>query len=235
MKRLIGGFPLVRALIPVLGVLALFSCFKEEDMRAKTVAELGEPDEIQYGGWGPDEYELYFYDHKDINRVYQYRKSAPGCGSKGEWYVVNVYYSDYHFGRELYQPPIIAHSPVETAAPGTKITITAKITDDKYVKEAITNYRMPGEEHFLPMTMSLDDSVTYSAHIPPERVTEAGIEYYIEASDATHKSRLPERKGYFMITVSHGAEKTVAKPLSTTTPVPPVFAPSARQKSGAPL
>ncbi len=236
MNRFLSGSSLIRMLVLVSGILFLFSCMEEDDMRLKTVAELGEPDEIMSGGYGPDVYELYFYDRADINRVYQYRKSASGCGSQGNWYVANVYLSDLHFQRELYEPPKIEHTPLKTAATGTLIQITARITDDNYVKDAIMYYRIPTEEDFLPLTMSLEDSSRFSAEITPDRVTSAGIEYYIEATDSRdHKTRLPERSGTYVITVSEGAAKTVGNLESTTVPKLPKFAPTPLEKRDQPL
>ncbi|MHB9030660.1 MAG: hypothetical protein ACYC9O_17985, partial [Candidatus Latescibacterota bacterium] len=117
MNRRLVGNTFVRMLILVCGILLLFSCMEEEDMRAKTVNELGEPDEISQGGFGPDEYEVYYYFNKNIDRVYVYNKSAPGCGSGGNWYVANTWAVswDYSLIDKLDLPPTVVHSPVVTA------------------------------------------------------------------------------------------------------------------------
>ena len=91
MRRRLGGNAFARMLIFLCGIFLLFSCMEEEDMRAKTIEELGEPDEIMEGGYGANEYTVYYYYNKNIDRVYVYNKSAPGCGSSGNWYVANTW------------------------------------------------------------------------------------------------------------------------------------------------
>jgi hypothetical protein len=218
--------------IVLTGLLVFFSCMEEEDMRKQAVNDLGEPDEIQTGGFGVDRYEIYFYDRKDLNRVYIYQKSAPGCGSQGNWYVVDVVYpADIYYDRETYEPPKIVHSPVKTASPGSPIAISAKVTDDQYVKDVILYCRTRGETDFLPVTMAPGDSSMYSGEIPAERATVAGVEYYIEATDSAHKSRLPQVKGVYLITVSPGAEITYGKPQSAPTFAKPVSIPTVGKRS----
>jgi hypothetical protein len=218
MKILYGNTALVRMFFLVSGLILLFSCStKEDDMRQRTVDELGPPDQIVSGGYGYDIYELYYYDNRDIDRVYQYRKSAPGCGSSGNWYIVNTYVGSY-IGRTLYTPPTIVHSPVKSAPAGKSILIAAKVTDDLYVKDAIVHYRVLGDTTFLPLTMGLADSTNYTTDIPADKVTTAGLEYYIEAHDAAHVSRMPAVKGTYRISVSPGAAKILGKPETTFTP-----------------
>jgi hypothetical protein len=196
----------------VSGLLLLFSCMGEKDMRAEAVNDIGAPDEIQSGGIGVNEFQIYFYDRADLDRAYVYQKSASGCGSQGNWYVANVIYpADYYYGRTIYTPPAIVHTPVKTAPPGVGITISAKITDDAYVKNAVLSYRIKGETDYVPVTMAPADSVTYQANIPEEKVTVAGVEYHIEAQDSAHNSRLPDVKGDFLITVTSTSTLTYGK------------------------
>lgn len=213
-------------------LLVFFSCMEEEDMREKMVNEIGEPDEILTGGFGADQYEIYFYDRKDLNIAYFYQKSAPGCGSQGNWYVANaISPADIYYDRETYVPPKIVHSPVKTAPPGQIIHISATVTDDQYVKDVILYCRTRGETDFLLITMAPGDSTTYIGGIPAERVSVAGVEYYIEASDSGHKSRLPRIKGVFLITVTSGSEVTYGKPQSAPTFAKPVFSIPAGKRS----
>jgi hypothetical protein len=142
-----------------------------------------------------------------------------------------IYPADIYYGRETYEPPTIKHSPVKTAAPGTVIAISARVTDDQYVKDVILYIRTRGETDFLPITMAPGDSSMYAAEIPAERVTVAGVEYYIEASDSGHKSRLPQVKGAYLITVSPGSEITYGKPQSAPTFAKPVSAIPAGKRS----
>jgi hypothetical protein len=193
-------------------------------MRQKTVDELGPPDEVLETGFGIDQYTYYYYDNKDIDRVYVYRKSAPGCGSSGNWYIVNTYMSSW-MGRTLYTPPKIVHTPVKAAPAGKQILITAKVSDDQYVKDVIMNYRVLGDSTFLPVSMGLVDSTLYSAEIPADKVTSTGVEYYILAHDAAHASRMPQVKGTYVVKVSEGAAKVLGKPETTYTPSPSRLAP----------
>lgn len=229
MKILGGNMALVRMIFLVSGLILFFSCStKEEDMRQRTVDELGPPDEIVEGGYGVDQYLYYFYDNKDIDRVYMYRKSAPGCGSSGNWYIYNTYMSSW-WGRTLYTPPKIVHNPVKAAPAGKSILISAQVTDDQYVKDVIMHYRVLGDSTFMPVTMGLVDSTRYSADIPADKVTTIGVEYYIEAHDAAHSSRMPQIKGTYVVSISEGAAKVVGKPETTYTPSPARLSPVSRQ------
>lgn len=177
-----------------------FTAIEEKNSRQEIqqmIDVLGEPDEIIKGGYGIDQYEMYFYDRKDLNRAYVFQKS-----DQGMWYVKTVIYpADLYYDRETYEPPKIVHSPVKTAPPGKVISIKANVTDDQYVKDVILYCRALGETDFLHITMAPGDSSLYIGEIPAERVTIAGVEYHIEARDSGHTSRLPQVKGEFLIAV----------------------------------
>ena len=207
----------LRAIVAILFVLILFSCSDEKDMREGVIDAYGEPDVIDEGGSGAYKWMLYVYLHKDINRVYEFRKSAPGCGGEGQWYVENVYYSDYHFNYELYQPPVIQHSPVVTAPSGKPVTITAIITDDEQVLTADLFYKAVGTQDSVAVEMTVSESV-YSAVIPAEVVTQTGVMYFIESSDGEHTSQMPP-DGFFTITVTSGeaeSAKVYADPVTSS-------------------
>ncbi|MBN1290735.1 MAG: hypothetical protein JXB48_02770 [Candidatus Latescibacteria bacterium] len=180
-------------------------------MREGVVEALGEPDDIESGGSGPYKYELYYYLNKDLNRVYEFRKSASGCGSSGNWYVESIWYADYHFGRELYEPPYIEHAEVKTATSGQALKISAIVTDDEHVISVDLFYKAlnAADSLAVPIPMAVSDS-TYSATLPASVVKAPGLEYYIEASDGNHKSKLPP-SGFFAI------EVTDAQPSKITT------------------
>ncbi|MFC1608249.1 hypothetical protein ACFL47_09785 [Candidatus Latescibacterota bacterium] len=204
-----------RAVVVCLGVLAVFSCSKEKDMRASVVENYGEPDEKVKGGAGAYQYEHYVYQNKNINRVYVFYKSAPGCGGSGQWYIEYVYAAEY-WGYELYEPPTIIHAPIVNAPVGKPINITAEITDDVQVTKADVFYRTTGTADSTAVAMSVSETV-YSATLPASSITAAGIEYYIEAEDnAEHKTRLPT-KGYFQVIVIAGKAVVIGK---TETSVP---------------
>ncbi len=219
--RRISAF--LRILAIFTGVVVFFSCMEEDDMRQKTLDDLGEPDEIQTGGWGSNTYEIFFYDRQDLNRAYIYQKSAPGCGSSGNWYITDVVYpADVYYARELYVPPEIKHSPIKTAPPDTSLTVRALITDDSYVKDAIMYYHATGDSIFIPVTMAPGDSSYYYAEIPREQVQIRGVEYYIYATDSSHASRLPQVKGTYAVKVSVGAAVTYGKQQTMPKATPPL-------------
>jgi hypothetical protein len=199
MKGFFGKVSFIKMCVLVSGVILLFSCSNESDMREATKAQIGEPDLVQAGGSGPYQYQIFVYANKDINRVYEYRKSASGCGSQGQWYVYQVYPADY-LGYTLYTPPAIVHTQVKTAEPGKNLVIAAKVTDDGQVITVILFYRKPGATDYQPITMN-PESDSYIAEIPAEQATTAGIQYYIEATDnGQHKSRLPI-KDFYLVTI----------------------------------
>ena len=78
--------------------------------------------------------------------------------------------------------PDIYHSPVTDAYINTNLVIFATITDNLHIVSAKLYFRTCGQTQWqsLPMT-GLNDR--YSAIIPALYVTEAGVEYYIEAFD----------------------------------------------------
>lgn len=230
MKRVFAGTSRLVMFSIFFGLILLFSCSDEEDMRQKTVKELGEPDEIVTGGYGVDEYEIYYYDNINIDRAYMYQKSASGCGGSGNWYIANTWMASWDSSREIYEPPTIIHSPVKTAALGTAILIQAEVTDDNYVKDVILYYCALPDTNFLAATMSFKDSTTYFSEIPADMVTASGVEYYLEAHDSAHTSRLPEIRGTYLISVSADAQRVVGKPETSDSPNIPNF-PVSREKS----
>lgn len=230
MKILFNNASLIRMFFLVTGLILLYCCStNEDDMRQKTVNELGDPDEIATGGYGVDVYQIYYYDNTNIDRVYVYRKSASGCGSSGNWYIYNTYMASW-LDRTMYTPPKIVHTPVKSSPAGKSILITATITDDSYVKNAIVYYCVLGDTTFLPVTMGLVDSTLYSADIPAESVTTKGVSYYLVANDASHSSRLPSPKGTYTINVTEGAARVVGRPDTTQTPSPLKITPSNRER-----
>ncbi|MDP2984305.1 MAG: hypothetical protein Q8O92_13375 [Candidatus Latescibacter sp.] len=216
MKGFSGRLPFIRMYVLVTGIILLFSCSNESDMREATKAQLGEPDLVQSGGSGPYQYQVYVYARKDINRVYEYRKSAPGCGGQGQWYVNQVYPADY-LGYTLYTPPTIVHTTVKTGEPGKNLLISAKVTDDGQVVSVILFYRKPGATDYQPITMN-PESDSSVAEIPADQVTTAGIQYYIEATDnGQHKSRLPVQDFYTVTIKEAGAARIIGQPETTET------------------
>ena len=78
--------------------------------------------------------------------------------------------------------PNIYHSPVANAFTGTNLVLSATVTDNLNIAYANLYYRVAGTEQWNTIRMNhLNDK--YSAIIPAQYVTLAGIEYYIEAFD----------------------------------------------------
>lgn len=212
----------------ITAILVLFSCSDDGDHRESTLKALGEPDEIISNSYGTFKSETWIYAQHDIDRIYEFRKSASGCGGSGEWYMFRRFLaSDYRYGGgyELHDPPpIIEHEPIESAVPGQPITITAVITlsekkkYDEVIKGAKLHYRVTGDSLFDFVTMSvesIEDSL-YSAVIPLEKVTVQGVDYYIEATSDESVwekwSRLPELKdNFYSIVVSPDSSGQVEK------------------------
>ncbi|MBQ9480864.1 MAG: S8 family serine peptidase [Clostridia bacterium] len=87
--------------------------------------------------------------------------------------------------------PDIYHSPVRTAYTGSKLLITATITDNLQITEAKVYYRVKGTEEWRQTGMSALNS-NYTAQISAEYITLEGLEYYIDAFDGithTYKGR----------------------------------------------
>ena len=225
----------------ITAILVVFSCSDDGDHRDSTLKALGEPDERIPQTYGTFKSEMWIYAQHDINRIYEFQKSATGCGGSGEWYLYRRFEANdpYYGGYELHDPPpIIEHEPIESAVPGKEITITAVITlskkkkYDKVIKGANLHYRVTGDSLFDYVTMSvesIEDSL-YSAVIPAEKVTVQGADYYIEATSDESSweiwGRLPELKeSFYTIVVSDDLTGQVEKAgyVDSTTEEPKQF------------
>lgn len=194
-------------------IVIVFSCSDNENQRDSTRKALGDPDEIIQQNYATFKSELWVYARSDINRVYEFQKSASGCGGSGEWYLYRRYYADYHFGYDLYDPqPVITHEPVVWAPPGKAIKITTdvklhpKATIDTFVKAVNLQYRITGDSLFNAVNMSIIDTL-FVGTIPSDMVTTTGVEYYLEGTSDQSTwnkwSRLPKDKdGVFSVAVS---------------------------------
>ncbi|MFP5212285.1 MAG: S8 family serine peptidase [Acidobacteriota bacterium] len=80
-------------------------------------------------------------------------------------------------------PPVISHTPVSTASPGTTLTINANVTDNVAVKSVMLYYRKQGQTAYASAAMTSVSGSRYSANIPGSKVTSPGLEYYITATD----------------------------------------------------
>ena len=210
-------------------LLILFSCSENTNQRESLEKSLGEPDEIITQSLSTYKSELWVYARTDINRVYNFRRAASGCGGSGEWYIAYQYYADdtYYFGYELYDPtPTITHTPIESSPPNETITISAAVTlsekaiNDTEIREVRLHYRATGDSIFDPYTfvrMSHGgyEEDTYVGEIPAEIVTETGVDYYIKATSDVSSwekwSYLPEEDDFYSVIVSSDSEEQTEK------------------------
>ncbi len=80
--------------------------------------------------------------------------------------------------------PEVEHIPSESAAEsGQDFRISARVTDNRAVKEVVLFYRTPDAEDYSPIRMEFDGADHYVATIPKEQVRAPNIEYYIKATD----------------------------------------------------
>lgn len=80
-------------------------------------------------------------------------------------------------------PPTITHTPIAAGRPaGQSVAVTADISDGSGVQSATLYYRVTGGGAFASVPMSASGN-TYSASIPAQSVTTAGVDYYLAATD----------------------------------------------------
>lgn len=103
--------------------------------------------------------------------------------------------------------PNVYHSVVANATTGSNLMISATVTDNMQVSAVKLLYRTTGTDEYKALTMDkLNDK--YSAIIPAEDITTAGLQYYIDAFDGvSHTYRGTAEKPYSI---------TVRKPASTS-------------------
>jgi len=81
-------------------------------------------------------------------------------------------------------PPMIQHTPVESAKAGTSVTISASASDNIAVERVTLYYRVAGSANFKSKNMTKNtDADRYVAVIPASDVTAAGVEYYVVVED----------------------------------------------------
>lgn len=84
------------------------------------------------------------------------------------------------------QPPMITHQPV-TMVPEVDIDIpiTATVTDSSGIDSVELFFRETGNSTWGSVAMDAEGNGVYSGDIPADVVRAAGVEYYIEATDAS--------------------------------------------------
>ena len=105
--------------------------------------------------------------------------------------------------------PQILHTPVTTAVSGSKLAIRATVTDNVAVTGVTLFYRAAGTGTWSQAAMSAPDkSDLYTAFVPAEALTAAGLEYYITATDGGSTTFAGERtaENPYFVTVQAGLD-----------------------------
>ncbi|NBB87496.1 MAG: T9SS type A sorting domain-containing protein [Bacteroidetes bacterium] len=79
--------------------------------------------------------------------------------------------------------PGIVHTKPTTLTNGTAVPISAQVTDDGSLANVELFYRQQGRIGYQGAAMSNTSGDTYGANIPGSAVTDAGLDYYIAATD----------------------------------------------------
>ena len=103
------------------------------------------------------------------------------------------------------EAPIFQHAPVASQANGQALPITATITDNTDVANAILYSRKGGDPSFSSLPMSLSGG-EYQATIPAGNVTTRGIEYYMVATDFAGNTAREPSSGVHSVQVTIGGE-----------------------------
>ena len=105
-----------------------------------------------------------------------------------------------------FQTPKIAHNKLDALPEGQEILITADITDNVGISEAILWYRKGGAGSFRSKQMEFT-SGNYQAKIDAEYVTNHGVDYFLQAVDRSgNGSFSPSDSDYYSIRISIDGE-----------------------------
>ena len=78
--------------------------------------------------------------------------------------------------------PNVYHTPISVAYLGFNLMVSATVTDNVGAESVALFYRVKGEEAFQQVAMQANNS-KYTAMIVSSYITDAGLEYYIDAFD----------------------------------------------------
>lgn len=101
--------------------------------------------------------------------------------------------------------PNIYHTPVYNAHTGSNLVISATITDNLHITSASVHYRIGGESQWRTAVMTSLNS-KYTAIIPADHVTTAGLDYYIEATDGVSTTARGSAAAPYHITVTQAQD-----------------------------
>ena len=83
-------------------------------------------------------------------------------------------------------PPVIVHTPVADGRPrGVAVPVVAQVTDASGVAEVRLYFRASGDATFLSAIMTAEAQDEFRGELPAALVDGAGVDYYLEASDAS--------------------------------------------------
>jgi hypothetical protein len=120
-------------------------------------------------------------------------------------------------GADVLAPSIKHDPPSQSALTTAPLTIEAAVTDNVGVQDVTLYYRQIGSSDFTTVTMALRGGDTYAVTIPPDRVAEPGVEYYIQAADVAGNMAL---RGFAFDPLVVTVALTVPPPVVTVTPEP---------------
>jgi subtilisin family serine protease len=110
-------------------------------------------------------------------------------------------------------PPVITHNPVTSAAPGLPLTLFADVTDNVSVQSVSLQFREIGETVYASRSMTRTTGSRHSATLEGSRITLAGLEYYLEASDGVTTARFGRPELPFQVTVENRPVVTAVSPV----------------------
>ena len=96
--------------------------------------------------------------------------------------------------------PGIYHSPVRVAFTGSNLIVTATVTDNLMVNSVKLYYRAVGDTEWKSANMT-NHNDRYSAVIPADVLTTAGLEYYISAYDGLNYTYSGSETAPYAVTV----------------------------------
>jgi hypothetical protein len=90
-------------------------------------------------------------------------------------------------------PHIVLISPPTSALEGTPVWIEARVLDNRADDciSATLHYRAPGDRKWKSMTMTRRVKAVFTTQVPAREVSANGLEYYVEASDASNVALFP--------------------------------------------
>ncbi|TWT82480.1 Carbohydrate binding module (family 6) [Planctomycetes bacterium CA13] len=95
---------------------------------------------------------------------------------------------------DVADPRVIVISPPTSQPIGQPVDVVARVLDGRAFEEisAMIFFRKPGEPEWIELPMTRQAKAVFGGRIPGHEVTEAGLEYYVAASDGTNTGHFPK-------------------------------------------